>query len=93
MDLTARRETNKGLGDGLALAFEIAVTPTIFGIIGYMLDRWLGIVPVLTITLGLVAMIGMFVRMWYGYDLQMREQEARLVEKRDGLAAKRDGGA
>jgi hypothetical protein len=84
LDLTARRETNKGLGDGLALAFEIAVTPTIFGIIGYMLDRWLGIVPVLTITLGLVAMIGMFVRMWYGYDLQMREQEARLADKRDG---------
>ena len=84
MDLTARRETNKGLGDGLALAFELAVTPTIFGIIGYMLDRWLGIVPVLTIVLGLVAMVGMFVRMWYGYDLQMREQESKLADKRDG---------
>lgn len=86
MDLTARRETNKGLGDGLALAFELAVTPTIFGILGYMLDRWLGIVPVLTIVLGLVAVIGMFVRMWYGYDLQMREQEDRLAAKRDGRA-------
>ena len=86
MDLTARRETNKGLGDGLALAFELAVTPTIFGIIGYMLDRWLGIVPVLTIVLGIVAMVGMFVRMWYGYDLQMREQERLLADKRDGLS-------
>ena len=84
MDLTARRETNKGLGDGLALAFELAVTPTIFGIIGYMLDRWLGIVPVLTIVLGIVAMVGMFVRMWYGYDLQMRDQERLLADKRDG---------
>ena len=86
MDLTARRETNKGLGDGLALAFELAVTPTIFGIIGYALDRWLGIVPVLTIVLGLFAVVGMFVRMWYGYDLQMRDQEAQLAAKRDGRA-------
>ena len=86
MDLTARRETNKGLGDGLALAFELAVTPTIFGIIGYMLDRWLGIVPVLTIVLGIVAMVGMFVKLWFGYDLQMREQESRLADKRDGRA-------
>ena len=84
MDLTARRETNKGLGDGLALAFELAVTPTIFGIIGFFLDRWLGIVPVLTLTLGLFAVVGMFARMWYGYDLQMREQERRLIAKRDG---------
>lgn len=85
-ELTARRETNKGLGDGLALAFEIAVTPTIFGVIGFMLDRWLGIVPVLTLVLGLFAVVGVFVRMWYGYDLQMREQEALLVAKRDGTA-------
>jgi F0F1-type ATP synthase assembly protein I len=85
VDLTARRETNKGLGDGLALAFELALTPTIFGVIGYLLDRWLGIVPVLTIVLGLFAMVGMFVRMWFGYDLQMREQERLLAAKRDGV--------
>ncbi len=73
-----------GIGDGLALSFELDVTPMIFWLIGYCLVRWLGIVPVLTLLLGLVAMVGMFVRMWYGYDLQMREQETRLADKRDG---------
>ena len=70
-----KRDSYNGFGDGLARAFELAFTPTIFGAIGYGLDSLFGIRPVLTIALGLFAICGMFVRLWYGYDLEMRKHE------------------
>ena len=76
MDLRDRRDLYNGFGDGLARAFEFAVTPAVFGGIGYLMDRWLGIVPVLTIVLFLFAMTGMFVRMWFEYDETMRRHES-----------------
>ena len=43
------RDTYNGFGESLSRAFELAVTPAVFGVAGYALDRWLGILPVLTI--------------------------------------------
>jgi F0F1-type ATP synthase assembly protein I len=51
VDASQRRETNKGFGDGLQQAFELVMTPAIFGVLGYLLDRWLGTVPVFTLIL------------------------------------------
>ena len=65
-----------GFGDGLARAFELAVTPAIFGLIGYGLDRWLGIVPVLTIVLSMVALVVKGYVMIVEYDQSMRRLEA-----------------
>lgn len=76
MDLRQRQELNRGFGDGLARAFELAVTPLVFAAIGYGLDRLLGTGPVLAWVLGTLAVIGMFVRLWYGYDLEMRRHES-----------------
>ncbi len=70
------RETYNGFGDSLARAFELAVTPAIFGLAGYGLDRWLGIVPVLTIVFSLWALIVLLVRMGSRYSTQMRVHEA-----------------
>ncbi len=83
MDLRQRQELNRGFGDGLARAFELAVTPVVFGLIGYGLDSLLGIVPVLTVVLAVLAVVGMFVRLWYGYDVEMRRHE------REGAWARR----
>jgi F0F1-type ATP synthase assembly protein I len=74
--LAARQETFKGFGDGLALAFELALTPLIFGLIGYGLDRWLGLLPVLTVVLVLLCIVGLSMRMWFEYDAQMKVHEA-----------------
>ena len=65
-----------GAGEGLNRAFELALTPAIIGGFGYVLDRWLGLLPVFTIVFFLVAMAGVIARMWYGYDARMRELEA-----------------
>lgn len=69
-------ELYNGAGEGLSRAFELALTPAIIGGLGYMLDRWLNLVPVLTIVFFLVAMVGLVARLWYAYDAQMRRHEA-----------------
>ncbi len=69
-------ELYNGFGEGLSRAFDLALTPAIIGGIGYLLDRWLGLVPVFTIVFFLIAMVGLIARMWYGYDAAMREHES-----------------
>jgi F0F1-type ATP synthase assembly protein I len=71
-----KRGLYNGFGDGLAQAFEFAVTPAIFGAIGYVIDRALGIVPVFTIVLSLLCLVGIFLKTWYVYDAEMRAHEA-----------------
>lgn len=71
-----RGELYNGAGEGMARAFELALTPAIIGGFGYLLDRWLGLVPVLTIVFFLVAMAGLMARLWYAYDGEMKEHEA-----------------
>ena len=58
MELHERRDMYNGFGDGLARAFELAVTPVIFGGIGFGLDRWLGLAPLLTLVLFLFGVAG-----------------------------------
>jgi F0F1-type ATP synthase assembly protein I len=76
VDQNDKRDLYNGFGDGLALAFEFAVTPAIFGGLGYLLDRAVGTIPVFTIIFALLCIVGMFVKVWYGYDASMREHEA-----------------
>lgn len=71
-----------GFGDGLAVAFEFAITPAIFAGIGHLLDRWLGVVPVFTIALLVFGVVGMFLKMWFAYDARMKTQEAEAVWSR-----------
>ena len=74
-----RRELYNGFGNALALAMEFAVGPVIFGGLGWFLDQRLGIFPVLTIALGIVGVVGSFLRMWYRYDAEMREKESHAI--------------
>jgi F0F1-type ATP synthase assembly protein I len=65
-----------GAGEGLSRAFELALTPAIIGGFGYLLDRWLDLLPVFTIVFFLVGMGGVIARMYYAYDAKMAEHEA-----------------
>ena len=64
------------MGNAFARGFELAVTPALFGLMGYGLDRWLGIVPVLTIVFVLLTLVGMMLKTWYGYVARMETIEA-----------------
>ena len=75
-DLSDKRAMNKGFGDGMSRAFEFVATPLVFGGLGYLLDRLLGTSPTIAVVFALFAVIGMFLRLWYGYDTEMRGHEA-----------------
>ncbi len=69
-------ELYRNFGDGFTRAFELAFTPAIFGAIGYAIDRWLGVVPVFTTVLVLLTLVGLLLRVWYGYVYRMQALEA-----------------
>ena len=73
---TDTQQLYNGFGNTLARAFELVVTPTLFGLIGYGIDRVTGLLPVFTITLTVFCLAGMSVRMYYGYVTAMKEYEA-----------------
>jgi hypothetical protein len=77
-----RRQIYNGFSEALARAFELALTPAVFAGFGYLLDRWLDLVPVLTIVFFAVGVVGVFVKLWLGYDAEMRAQEAQRPQPR-----------
>lgn len=84
MDRSYRRELNNGFGDALSNAFELAVTPAIFGVLGYFIDRALGLVPVFTLVFSLFVLGYMFWKFWRQYEVEMTRQEEALRVGRSG---------
>jgi len=78
-----KRELNRGLGDALAKSFEFAATLALFVGGGWLLDGWLGTRPLFMIVLAVVGLVGLFARLWYGYDAEMTRQETLFREARD----------
>jgi F0F1-type ATP synthase assembly protein I len=76
VDLKARQDLNQGFGNALGLAVEMVGTPMIFGLLGLLLDRWLGTSPVFTLVLFLFGVIGMAVKTYYAYVEKMKREEA-----------------
>lgn len=70
-----RRHLYNGFGNGLSRAFELAVTPALFGVLGHLVDRWLGTHFVFALLLALFAIAGESVKMWFTYDHEMRQHE------------------
>ena len=74
-----RRKLYSGYADGMTRAFELVVAPLVFGLAGFGLDRVFGTTPVCTIIAVVVAFAGTGVKLWYGYDLEMRKHDAGAV--------------
>ena len=85
MNLRERRELYNGFGETLARAFEIAVTPLLFGLFGHLLDGAAGTSPLFTIVLFLLAVVGLAVKLYYGYVEEMKVHEARLFGTRGSV--------
>jgi hypothetical protein len=65
-----------GSDDNLGRGMDVALTMLAFLGLGWLIDAWLGLFPVFTITLVLFAAIGSFVRLKYVYDATMERLEA-----------------
>lgn len=74
---------NRDVGDGLSKAFEMVVTPAVFAVLGWLLDRWLGTTPVFVIGFAALALIGKFTAEWYRYAAAMDELDAERASGRD----------
>lgn len=74
-----KRDSYNGFGEGLSRAFELAATPAIFGGIGYLIDRKVGSTPSFMIGFLVFAVVGMFVRMYFGYKQDMDAHEQKNV--------------
>jgi F0F1-type ATP synthase assembly protein I len=56
-------------------AYELVVSPVLLALLGLALDRWLGTVPVLTVTFAIIGFAGAAVLLYYRYKLEMDRHE------------------
>ena len=69
-------DSNHGIGRGM----EFAVMVLLFFGVGYALDRWLDTKPIFMIVLVVLAIVGQFASLYYGYDERMKAHEQRRQE-------------
>ncbi|MCZ7525090.1 MAG: AtpZ/AtpI family protein [Acidimicrobiia bacterium] len=68
----------RGVGDGLTRAFELVLTPLLFGALGWLVDAWAGTRPLMTLVFGLLGAVGVFAATYYRYQAEMaREEEGK----------------
>jgi hypothetical protein len=91
LDLTLKQELNRGFGDALATAFELALTPAIMGLIGWQLDRWLGTGPFLFLFLFVFTVSYEIWKLFKRYEARMQAEQAK-VPGIGPRATVRDGG-
>ncbi len=63
-----------GEQDRLILGLELVLTTVSFAGLGWLLDRWLGTFPVLTVFLGAFTLTYLVWKMVKGYDTEMAQQ-------------------
>lgn len=83
-DRSARREINRGAGDALTTACELAVTPVLLALIGWGLDIWLGTSPLFLLVLFLFTVCYEIWKHFTVYEARMREQQAKVAGLRPG---------
>jgi hypothetical protein len=78
VDLSDRRDLYRGYGETLSRAFEFAATPAIFGVVGWFIDRKLGVTPLLTLVFSISVLVYMAWKLLHQYSLRMDAEAERL---------------
>jgi F0F1-type ATP synthase assembly protein I len=78
MDLNQRRELSRGSGEALTRAFELVLTPAIFGFFGWLLDRWLGTRPLFMFLLFALVLGYEVWKLYVAYGAEMERHQQRL---------------
>ena len=73
---SAATDSNHGIGRGM----EFAAMVLLFFGLGYALDSWLDTKPVFMIVFVVLAIVGQFASLYYGYDERMKAHEQRRLE-------------
>ena len=71
----SQRRFLENLSDANTGAYELVLTPLIFALIGYGIDRVAGTGHVLTVVLGIVGFVGTTLRLYFDYVERMKKAE------------------
>ncbi len=63
--------------------WEMALTPALFGLIGWAIDGWLGTTPIITIVAAIIGFGGSVANQYYRYNDRMAALDE---ERREALA-------
>jgi len=74
-DLRARQDLNRGFSDALGRGVDLALTPLVFGFVGWIIDRVAGTSPLFTIAVAAIGVVGTGVKIKLGYDKDMAAHE------------------
>jgi F0F1-type ATP synthase assembly protein I len=78
MGLSERRELHEGFGEALSRAFELVVTPVIFGFFGWLLDGWLGTRPLFMFLLFALVLGYEIWKLYVAYGAEMERHQPQL---------------
>jgi F0F1-type ATP synthase assembly protein I len=81
-DEDGRREVNRGFGDALASAFELAFTPALFGLLGWRLDIWLGTEPLFLLAFVVIVFVYEVWKLYSQYARDLDRQQTELLGRR-----------
>jgi F0F1-type ATP synthase assembly protein I len=70
------KQTRVNNDDALGIAIEFAVIMVLFFGAGWLLDNWLGTLPLFMIVFTLLGAVGLFTKHKYRYDAKMEALEA-----------------
>lgn len=65
----------RGLSDGFTQAIELVATPVLFGLLGALIDSWVGTTRLFTMTFGLVALVAAAIGLYYRYQTKMEAHD------------------
>ena len=75
MNVSQRRELTQQMSRTTG-GYELVFSPLLLALIGYGLDRWIGIVPVLTVSFAVLGLVGAVTTVYCRYRAEMEEHEA-----------------
>lgn len=71
-----KSKINKGLTGGVRRSsgsYELVASAVLLGLIGFGLDAWFGLLPILTVSLGMIGFMGAGLSIFYRYREAMKE--------------------
>ena len=84
MDDSQRRELSNGAYHRSHGSFELALAPALLALLGFWIDRSVGLTPLFTIVFAVLAFTGVVAKQFYTYRYHMDRLEA---ERRERAAA------
>lgn len=79
--------TSRGYGNAMGRGFELAITLAVMVGLGWLADRAFGTAPVFIICFSVLGFAGISVKLWLGYDLEMKKQEDGAIWNRKAEAS------